>query len=105
MSRCTALVVPGPLRSTGVERGWIVAKLFEYLATSRPIIYVGDPETDAAQLLRGFPGTHIVATGNTAGALAALRAVRIGVVARDASTLSRHALAGRLAALLDKVSS
>jgi glycosyltransferase involved in cell wall biosynthesis len=105
LARCTALVVPGPLRSTGIERGWIVAKLFEYLATSRPIIYVGDPETDAAQLLRGFSGTHIVATGDTAAALAALRTARTEVVVRDASRLSRRALTGGLAGLLDEACS
>jgi glycosyltransferase involved in cell wall biosynthesis len=105
LSRCTALVVPGPLEATGVKGGWIVAKLFEYLATSQPIIYVGHPDTDAAQLLRRFPGTHIVAAGDAAAALAALRTVRTEAVTRDASGLSRHALTGKLAALLDNVSS
>lgn len=105
LSRCTALVLGGPLTSTGVERGVIAAKLFEYLAIDRPLIYVGHPGTDAAQLLRRFPGTHIVPTGDVAAAVETLRAVRNEVVEREVTALSRHALAGRLAALLDQVSS
>ena len=34
-----------------IARGWVPAKIFEYLATDRPIIYLGDPASDAAALL------------------------------------------------------
>jgi hypothetical protein len=105
MSRCTALIVPGPLRSTGVERGVLAAKLFEYLATNRPIVYVGHLDTDAAHLLRAFPGTHLLGTQDSAGAVATLRAVRTETVVRDATALSRRSLSRRLATLLDSVSS
>lgn len=105
MSKCTALIVAGPLSSAAVERGVIAAKIFEYLATNRPVIYVGHPDTDAANLLRAFPGTHIISTGDTAAAIETLRTVRDEVIERDVTALSRRALAGRLAALLNEVSS
>ncbi|MDA8069364.1 MAG: glycosyltransferase [Actinomycetota bacterium] len=105
ISRCAALVLAGPQDSAGVGRGWIPAKLFEYLSTNLPIIYVGHPDTDAADILRSLPGTHIVRTGDIPAAVEALRTVRSEVAERDVTHMSRHALAGRLAALLDDVSS
>ncbi len=103
LARCTALVVAGPPSSGGVDRGWIVAKIFEYLATDRPIIYIGASDTDAASLLSGFGGTHVVATRDVEGAIKALRAARDEVVIRDASAFTRQSLTTKLATLLDQV--
>jgi hypothetical protein len=66
MLSCSALLVAGPVDARGLLCGHIVAKLYEYLATDLPIIYIGDPRADAARLLAGFPATHIVPTGDEA---------------------------------------
>lgn len=99
---CTALVVAGPLGASALDRGWIVAKIFEYLATDRPIIYLGGRDTDAAQLLMRFAGTHIVHTGDVDGAARALQSARSEVIKRDTSELSRQSITGKLATLLDE---
>jgi Glycosyl transferase 4-like domain len=103
LSECSAVIMPGPRDASGILRGHVVAKLFEYLATPLPIVYIGDPNCDAADVLRGFPGTHIVRTGNVEGATEVLRLARVEQFTRDASEFSRDALAGRLARLLDRV--
>lgn len=104
LSECSAVIMPGPRDASGILRGHVVAKLAEYLATQLPIVYIGDPDCDAADVMRGFPGTHVVRTGNVAGVTEALRVARVEQFTRDASELSRDALAGRLARLLDRVS-
>jgi glycosyltransferase involved in cell wall biosynthesis len=103
VSNATALIVAGPKDLSGTLRGQVAAKLSEYLATGRPIIYVGDPGGDAAALLANYPGTHVVPTGDSDAARQALDAVRSERVVRDVKDLSRHALAGQLAGVLDQV--
>lgn len=105
ISETTALLIAGPRRASGLMKGHVVAKLSEYLATDRPIIYVGDPGSDAAHLLSEYPGTYVVSTGDAASALMALRQARTATFQRDAASLSRHAITARLAGLLDQVSS
>jgi glycosyltransferase involved in cell wall biosynthesis len=86
------------------QRGWIPAKLFEYLASGLPIVYVADPSTEAAALVSGHPAAHVVAPGNVEGALAAVQtALREDPQERDVSHLSREAGARRLAQILDQL--
>lgn len=105
LTRCTALVVAGQWPPREVERGCIPAKTFEYLATDRQIIYVGDCDTDAADLLRRFDGTRVVPADDLDGVYQALLSVPDQSVTRDTSEFSRSSLASRLAALLDRVAS
>src|SRR4051794_22543279 len=41
------------------ERGWIPAKLFEYLASDLPILWLGGTKCDAATLLADHPGCYL----------------------------------------------
>lgn len=101
MGASSALLVAGASDDRAPWQGQIPAKAFEYLASGRPIVYVGTPESDAAALLRGHDGCHIVATGDVEGAVAALeQALRGGHYARALAGLSAHARAGGLADLL-----
>jgi glycosyltransferase involved in cell wall biosynthesis len=104
LARASVLIVAGPRDSRAVLKGHVVAKLSEYLATSRPIIYVGHRDTDAAALLANYPGTYLVDAGDVEAATAAIRAARSEAFVRDASELSRRELAGKLADLLAAVS-
>lgn len=97
-----ALLLGGPARD-GVLRGWIPAKVFEYLATDRPILYVGDPEADVTGILRAQPGCHLVTVGDVA-------AMREAIVAgmsdpcshsRDLGPFSSESLAEALRVQLD----
>jgi glycosyltransferase involved in cell wall biosynthesis len=98
----SVLLVAGPHDARGLLRGHIVAKLFEYLSTNLPIVYVGDRECDAADLLRQFPGCHIISTDDVAGIERALHASWGKRFQRDVDALSRRALTGHLAELLDQ---
>jgi glycosyltransferase involved in cell wall biosynthesis len=85
-------------------RGVIPAKLFEYLATGRPVIHVDHADTDAARLLASHPGCRVVAPMDVDAAARALRAsVGAPRVDRDLACFTRRALAGRLATLLDSL--
>lgn len=103
LSQCAALLVAGPTAEGRLGKGVIAAKVFEYLASGKPIIYVGDPSADAAQMLRGFDGTYIVESGDLSAAVEALVEAPTARFERNTDKLSRHALTGRLAALLDSV--
>lgn len=103
LARASALVVAGPRDDRAVLRGHVVAKLSEYLATRKPIIYVGDLEADAAELLAAYPGTHLVAAGDVEAAGKAILSAHGQSFDRDASNLSRQALGGQLAELLTGV--
>ena len=82
--------------------GWVPAKLFEYLGSDRPILFVGERDTDAARLLEGEPGSFVVVPGDVAGTLAALRkGLGIERVERDPNRHSRTRRAAELAAILD----
>jgi glycosyltransferase involved in cell wall biosynthesis len=97
------LLVAGPRDASGLMRGQVAGKIPEYLATGLPIVYSGDPDCDAADVLREYAGCHVVASGDVDGLADALRASHGATFDRDVAALSRRALAGRLAALLDEV--
>jgi glycosyltransferase involved in cell wall biosynthesis len=102
MASSAVLLLAGPRDASPALRGQIPAKTFEYLATGRPIVYVGALDADVAQLLREHPGCFLVAPGDAPGAERALRAALSGgTYARDVTAFTRRSLAGRVAALLD----
>jgi hypothetical protein len=88
---------PGP-----VGRGTVAAKLFEYLASHRPIIYVGDEASDAARLLLGHPGCYVVGYEDVAGARRAIdAALSSPAVERDVRDFTVRARTEMLAGVLD----
>src|SRR3954470_15451580 len=84
------------------ERGWIPAKLFEYLASDLPILWLGGTRCDAATLLADNPGCYLAEPDDDrtlmAGVGAGLRGDRH---ARDVDNSSARARAGLLARILD----
>ena len=98
----SALLVAGPRDASGVFAGQIAAKLFEYLATDVPIVYVGDTCGDAVDLLRGFPGCHVCALDDVQAIEAAFIASHGQRHQRDASMYTSPSLTRRLAEILDR---
>jgi glycosyltransferase involved in cell wall biosynthesis len=98
----TMLIASGIRGADARRRGWVPAKIFEYLASGLPVLYVADATSDAAHILAGHAGVHLVAPGDVDGALAAVQ-VGLGeaVRQRDVSQLSREAGARKLAQILD----
>jgi hypothetical protein len=95
------LLAPGPRDASGIHGGHIASKVFEYLATDRPVLYVGDPAADMADLIRPYPGTYLVAAGDVDAARRALLRSNGERFARDSRGLTREAQVERVAALLD----
>jgi glycosyltransferase involved in cell wall biosynthesis len=110
LSGSSLLLLAGPVAAgaTGdVERGAIAAKVFEYLGAGRPVLYVGDLDTDVVRLLRPLGGTAFASPGDVAGALRGARELLASDRRPDPLALrpfSRRALTRRLAALFDEVS-
>lgn len=98
------LVLAGPRDASGLLRGQVAAKLPEYLATDLPILYAGDLASDAADTLKAFPGTELVAPDDADGAAAAIKRQLGRRYRRDIDGLSRRSLSERLAELLNRVS-
>jgi glycosyltransferase involved in cell wall biosynthesis len=103
MLSSSLLVASGFTGDDPLSLGVIPAKLFEYLASGLPILYVGKPSDDAWRLLDGEQGCSLVEADDVDGAAAAvavgLRA-RAGV--RDAGHHSRQARAVELGRVLDE---
>lgn len=102
MVSSSALLIAGHAEPSDLLQGWIPSKLFEYLSTDLPIVYIGSPTSDAASILRGFPGCYVLDSGDVEGIVAALRSSQGQRYRRDVSNISRPALAGRLAAVFDR---
>jgi hypothetical protein len=101
IARSSLLVACGQAGESPAARGWVPAKLFEYLATRSPILYLGERESDAGRLLASQPGCFVAGTGEPEAIDAALRVgLRGEHFARDVSHLTRRAGAERLAGLL-----
>ena len=97
------LVASGIRGDDPVARGWVPAKLFTYLASGLPVLYVSGPDTDAAAMMRGQLGCHVVDPHDVEGALRALEEGLVGSsFARDTEHLSRATGARRLAEILDR---
>jgi glycosyltransferase involved in cell wall biosynthesis len=100
----TALLVAGARGTHPSVRGVVPAKVFEYLGTRLPIIYVGNLDSDVAALLARQPLCFCRAAGDAAGVREALEEVaRRPRATRRVEAFTRRALAKRLASLLDEV--
>jgi hypothetical protein len=103
LASSTLLIAGGDTGRDVLARGWVPAKLFEYLATSLPILYVGDRAGDAAKMLARQAGCHVVPRGDAGALDAALEAgLSGGSHQRDVGGLRRRAGAQALANLLDR---
>lgn len=102
LSACSAgLVVAGPIAADELSRGRIAGKVFEYLASGLPVIYVGDPDSDVARLLSEQPECHVVAADAPRALGAAVAQCDGRTVARDLTAFSSHKQAESLATVLD----
>lgn len=97
----SVLVAAGPARADDAGDGWIPAKLFEYLATGLPIVWIGTPHSDGARLLMGQPGCHVVPPADVDGVLEVLASIAGKRYERDLTGLSRTDRARQLAGVLD----
>jgi hypothetical protein len=108
LSESTLLLLAGPVSTTFAGsklRGNIASKVFEYLGSRRPILYVGQLDADIVTILRSHAGVMCVKPGDTEGARQAILAlVRQQVFDRESlEPYTRRSLAGRLAATLDQM--
>lgn len=97
----------GPREAQDETRaGWIPAKVFEYLGSGLPVLMVGDPRAEVAQILARQSHCQVVATGDVEGAASALAGlsvlprVRRG---RDVEAYASRELTRRLAEVLVRV--
>lgn len=103
MMSASMLIASGIAGDEPAERGWIPAKLFEYLASGVPVLYLSSAGTDATRLLDGRRGCHVVAPEDVDGALRAIEAgLAQGDTPRDVSDLTREARARSLAEILER---
>jgi glycosyltransferase involved in cell wall biosynthesis len=86
-----------------VARGWVPAKVFTYIASGLPVLYLSAPDADAAALMRDQPGCYVVDHRDVEGALRALEEGLAGPsFARDAEHLGRAARTRLLAEILER---
>ena len=85
-----ALVIAGPRDGRRILRGHVAAKVFEYLGTGRPIIYVGDLASDAAAIVREHAGCFLAAPGDVGSIVAAFARCGADPIRRDLSALTRR---------------
>lgn len=97
----TILIASGQLDTGPLGRGTTAAKLFEYLASGLPILYVSSPDADAAAMLAEYDGCYTVAFDDDLGAQRALEAgLAGGRYPRDVTSFSRTARTAELANVL-----
>jgi len=103
MRSSSLLVASGFTGEDPLSLGVIPAKLFEYLASGLPILYVGKPSDDAWRLLDGERSCSLVEFGDTEAAAGALEeALSAPPHQRDAERHGRRARARELARILDE---
>jgi len=94
------------LTNTKNAKGNIPGKLFEYIATGRPIIGLGDPMGDAAQIIREAGAGEVFAHESKSEMerflIRALEQKKDSKIMGE-SPFERKKLTGKLAALLDKL--
>lgn len=97
------------LTDTKNAQGNIPGKLFEYLATGLPVMALGDPAGDAAQILSRAGAAPVLGHGDELGIRKQLRqlyeSTETGLAASSLAQYSRRALSQQVAALLDRVAS
>lgn len=95
------------LTDTKNAQGNIPGKLFEYLATGLPVLALGDPVGDAAELLTRAGAAPVLAHGDGAGIRKQLRELHAstgsGPAATSLAQYSRQTLSGKVAECLDRV--
>lgn len=98
------------IESFGAEAGMITGKLYEYLASGRPVLGVGPPQGDAAALLREVGGGEMLARDDVDGLADAVRAhyaawaesaPRQGAPWEAVAPYTRRAQTARLGAIID----
>jgi glycosyltransferase involved in cell wall biosynthesis len=105
MADSSMLLACGFAGTDPLSLGVIPAKVFEYLASGLPILYVGNPADDAARLLAEQPGCHIAQPGDVEAILAALRTGLEGPLeTRDTEQFSRRERTRQLADVFDAAS-
>lgn len=100
LGRCSALLLAGPRDASGLSRGHVVAKVWEYLATPLPIVCVGDPSSDVSQLLHGYAGCSVHAPDDVTGISDVLRSGLGQRYERVVGDTSRRARTAQLAEIL-----
>ncbi|MFP4228538.1 MAG: glycosyltransferase [Salinivenus sp.] len=94
--------------------GMLTGKIYEYLATGRPIVGVGDPDGDAAALLRTTGGGRLFGRYDVEGLAQFIRAhyedwriasPRLGASLKALQPYRRRAQTERMAAVLNDVTS
>ena len=105
IEQSTVLLLAGPVSgsfSRSKLRGHIAAKVFEYLGSGRPILYVGQTDCDVEALVERFSGVACVSPGDTLGAQKSLLSlIQQGPVERQGTEVyAWRSLAGRLAQVL-----
>jgi hypothetical protein len=103
LSRCSVLLLAGPTVSDPVSAGVVAGKVWEYLASGLPILYVGEARADVAAVLRDEPGCALHSPSDVAGITHSLRTLNGNTFDRDRSATSRRARTRRLAGLLDSI--
>jgi glycosyltransferase involved in cell wall biosynthesis len=104
MSGASGLVACDFVDTRPLSLGTTPSKVFEYVASGVPIIYVGHSHGEAARLLSKYPGCHFVSFGDVEGAIHAVQAALDDEVHhRDTAGLSRRARTEELARLFDAV--
>lgn len=106
----TLLLLAGPVSGAfpgSKVRGHIASKVFEYLGSQRPILYVGEADSEVESIIRRFPGVACARPGDAKGTREAILSL-IGqgpTVDRGPLDLyTRRSLTGHLAGILDGAS-
>jgi hypothetical protein len=60
LSVSTGLVAVGGEGDTWEARGAVPAKIYEYMLTERPILYIGAPDHEAARRVARYPRGHVL---------------------------------------------
>jgi glycosyltransferase involved in cell wall biosynthesis len=103
MVSSSMLIASGFTGSDPVSRGVIPAKLFEYLASGLPILYVGSRVDDAGSLLARQPGCYIVDSTDVSGVQAVIESgMGTGPYERDVEQFSRRSRTRALAEVFDQ---
>jgi hypothetical protein len=103
LSQCSILVLAGPRDDAALTQGHVVAKVWEYLASELPILYVGNLSADVAEILRSQPGCAEHRPDDIEGIKASISSLQGRRFSRDVAGMSRRARAGALAGLLNSV--
>jgi hypothetical protein len=104
MASSSVLVAAGPASSrVPLGVGLVPAKVFDYLATGLPIVWLGATPNDGASLLSNQPGCHIIGVDDVDAVAIAVREEHGKRYRRDLHGLSRRDRTRSLTDLLDSL--